>query len=141
MRFFRRKTRVLVPFLVEETRSDHPADCTRPVWIVSINLSKSGLRPLTWFKRISERVPRPLAFDGDASDVTCAFYKREVFFSGNSRLMGIKRESAQHLVSFVRIGSDRARIPCDRKIAYCSAVLLRGDIGDNHPFLQKCRVA
>jgi len=72
--------------------------------------------------------------------VTCAFYKREVFFSGNSRLMGIKRESAQHLVVLRqdRFGPRGSYPIADRKIAILlGPVLLRGDIGDNHPFLQK----
>jgi hypothetical protein len=47
---------------------------------------------------LTESFLRPLAFNGDASDVPCAFYEREVFFGGNSRLMGVKRESTQHIV-------------------------------------------
>jgi hypothetical protein len=53
---------------------------------------------LNFTKRISESFLRPLAFNGDASDAPCAFYEREVFLGGNSRLMGVKRESAQYRV-------------------------------------------
>src|SRR5207302_2602270 len=83
-----------LPIFVRTIRQIAPGQCRDRI----NHLPKSGLRPLDLVKRISERFLRPLAFDGDASDVTCAFYEREVFFGGNSRLMGIKRESAQHLV-------------------------------------------
>src|SRR6267154_158431 len=87
MRFFRRKTCVLMPFFVKELvrtiRQIAPGQCRDRI----NHLPKSGLRPLDLVKRISERFLRPLAFDGDASDVTCAFYEREVFFGGNSRLV------------------------------------------------------
>src|SRR5258707_4575538 len=141
MRFFRRKSCVLMPFFVEELvrtiRQIAPGQCGDRI----NHLPKSGLRPLDLVKRISERFLRPLAFNGDASDVTCAFYEREVFFGGNSRLMGIKRESAQHLVVLRqdRLGPPGSYPISGREIAILLLpALLRGDIGDNHPVLAKC---
>src|ERR1700747_1844219 len=141
VRFFMRKTCVLMPFLVEELvrtiRQIAPGQCRDRI----NHLPKSGLRPLDLVKRISECFLRPLAFNGYASDVTCAFYEHEVLFGGNPRLMGIKRESAQHLVVLCqdRLGPRGSYPIADRKIAILlRPVLLGGDIGDNHPFLQKC---
>src|SRR5882724_9766073 len=94
MRFFRRKTCVLMPFFVEELvraiGQIAPGQCRDRI----NHLPKSGLRPLDLVKRISERFLRPLAFDGDASDVTCAFYEREVFL-GVQRLTA-NRKPAKH---------------------------------------------
>src|SRR5258708_4118123 len=123
MRFFRRKTCVLMPFFVEELvgtiRQIAPGQCGDRI----NHLPKSGLRPLELVKRISERFLRPLAFNGNASDVTCAFYEREVFFGGNSRRMGIKRESAQHLVV---LRQDRLGPRGSYPIADCRSAIMLG---------------
>src|SRR4029077_5023375 len=123
-----------MPFSVEELvrtiRQIAPGQCGDRI----NHLPKSGLRPLDLIKRISDRFLRPLAFNGDASDVTCAFYEREVSSGGNSRLMRVKRESAQHLVVLRqdRLGPRGSYPIADRKLAILiGPVWLRGDIGDN----------
>src|SRR5712691_249344 len=87
-----------MPFFIEELvrtiRQIAPSQCGNRI----DHLPKPGLRRLEFAKRLSERFLRPLAFNGDAGDMPGSYCERKVFFARNSRLMGVKGKSAQHLV-------------------------------------------
>src|SRR5258708_24750525 len=105
------------------------------------DLPEPGLVLLDLVKRLSERFLRPLAFNGDAGDMPGSFYERKVFFARNSRLMGVKGKSAQHLVVLRqdRLGPCGSYpVPNSEVAILIGPVWLRGDIGDNDSFLQKC---
>src|ERR1700739_634492 len=112
-----------MPFSVEDLvrtiRQIAPGQCGNRV----NHLPKPSLRRLEFPKCLSERFLRPLAFYGDAGDMTGASYQREVFFGGNSRLMGVKRESAQHLVV---LRQDRLRPRGGYPLADCQIPIYLG---------------
>src|SRR5690348_18427880 len=96
MRFFWRKTCVLMPFFVEELvrtiRQIAPGQCGDRI----NHLPKSGLRPLDLVKRTSERFLRPLPFNCDTRDAPRRFDQFKISLIWGSSLRIGDAESAEN---------------------------------------------